>query len=69
MPTLELTEEQALSLWEQLPDTQKKRIVAQTVQNENKPLKRRRQAGSGKEAVLYVAPDFYEPVEGFEDYQ
>jgi len=69
MPSIELTDEQALNLWEQLPEEQKKRVIAQTEQNGSKPIKQRRQAGSGKDAILYIAPDFYEPVEDFEDYQ
>ena len=69
MPSLELTDEQALRLWEQLPEEQKKRVMAHVAQSSPVASKLRRQAGSGKDAVRYIAPDFYEPAEGFEDYQ
>ena len=69
MPSIELTDEQALNLWEQLPEEQKKRVIAQTEQNGNKLKRPKPQFGIGNDAILYIAPDFYEPVEGFEDYQ
>ena len=69
MHTIELSDEQALQLWEQLPEIQKKRILAKVVQNGKKSINQPRKAGSGKSGILYIAPDFYEPVEGFEDYQ
>jgi hypothetical protein len=69
VPSIELTDEQALRLWEQLPEEQKKRILSKANQNGNQPKRPKPQFGSGKDAILHISDDFYEPVEGFEDYQ
>jgi len=54
MPSIELTDEQALNLWEQLPEEQKKRVIAQTEQNGSKPIKQRRFSHIPREAASPV---------------
>lgn len=66
MPTLELTDEQVIALLQQLPEEQKRRILAQ-LSRSAQPGKRRK-FGSAKNEILYMAPDFDAPLEEFKDY-
>jgi hypothetical protein len=65
MPTLELTDEQVIALIEQLPEAQKRRVVAK-LKRSLQPLKRRK-FGSAKNDIVYMAPDFDAPLEDFKD--
>lgn len=66
MPTLELTDEQVITLVQQLPEDQKQRVLAQL--SRALPSKRRPRYGSAKNDILYMAEDFDAPLEDFKDY-
>jgi Protein of unknown function (DUF2281) len=66
MPTLELTDEQAIDLLQQLPEDQKQRVLAQLSRSSR--VGKKRKAGSAKGDILYIAPDFDAPPEDFKDY-
>ena len=66
MPILELSDEQAINLLQQLPDDQKQRILELLSRTPAK--KKRRKFGSAKDDILYMAPDFDAPLEEFKDY-
>lgn len=68
MPTLELTDEQVITLLKQLPKAQQRRVMEQISQTPKPSSKPRPQFGSGKKDVLHIADDFYAPLEDFEDY-
>lgn len=69
MPTLELTDEQAIALLQQLPKAQQQRVLKQLAQTPPPPSKPRPQFGSGKKDVLHIANDFYAPLADFEEYR
>jgi hypothetical protein len=66
MPVLELTDEQVIALVEQLPEEQRKRVLAELSQPA--PAGKRRKAGSAKHDILYMAPDFDATPEDFKEY-
>ena len=66
MPTLELTDEQAVDLLKQLPEDQQQRVVAH-LEGRSRTGKKRK-AGSAKNDILYMAPDFDAPLDDFKDY-
>jgi hypothetical protein len=66
MPTLELTDEQVIDLVQQLPEDQKQRILSQLAGSSRAGKKRK--AGSAKNDILYMAPDFDAPLDDFKDY-
>jgi hypothetical protein len=66
MPILHLTDEQAIALLEQLPEEQRKRVLAglsRTSQSAKRP-----RFGSAKNDILYMADDFDAPLEDFKEY-
>lgn len=65
MPVLELTDEQVIALVEQLPEDQKQRLLARL---SHPAAQKKRQFGSAKDAILYMAPDFDAPLEDFKEY-
>jgi hypothetical protein len=66
MATLDLTDEQVLALVQQLPEDQKRRLLAQLEgPSQAKP---KRTFGSAKDDIVYMAPDFDAPLEEFEEY-
>jgi uncharacterized protein DUF2281 len=66
MPTLELTDEQVIDLLQQLSEDQKQRVLGQLM-GSNRAGKKRK-AGSAKNDILYMAPDFDAPLDDFKDY-
>jgi uncharacterized protein DUF2281 len=66
MPTLELTDEQVIELVEQLSEDQKQRVLGQLMGSGRAGKKRK--AGSAKNDILYMAPDFDAPLEDFKEY-
>jgi len=66
MPVLELTDEQAIALLEQLPEEQRERVITRFSQ-QARP-RRRRQFGAAKADILYIAEDFDAPLDEFKEY-
>jgi uncharacterized protein DUF2281 len=66
MPVLELTDEQVITLLEQLPEEQRQRVLARLAQA-TRPRSRRR-FGSAKDSILFMADDFDAPLEDFKEY-
>jgi hypothetical protein len=66
MPTLELTDEQVIDLLQQLPEDQKQRVLGQLMGSSR--VGKKRKAGSAKNDILYMAPDFDAPLDDFKDY-
>jgi hypothetical protein len=66
MPVLELTDEQVISLLQQLPTDQRKRVFDRLSQPGN--IKPRPVFGRGKEHILSIAEDFDAPLEDFKEY-
>ena len=66
MATLELSDEQIITLLEQLPDEQKQRIAARLLQSA--PARPRPQFGSANDDILYIAEDFDAPLDDFKEY-
>ena len=66
MPVLELTDEQVVTLLQQLPEAQKQRVL-QRLQEPTKfcitP-----QFGIARGAIRYMAPDFDAPLDDFKEY-
>ncbi len=61
MPILHLTDEQAVGLLQQLPEEQKRRVLAQV--SEVAQTAKRPRFGSAKDDILYMAEDFDAPLE------
>jgi hypothetical protein len=69
MPILELTDEQALALLEQLSEEQKKRLLTQLSPTApERKTEKRMVFGSAKNDILYLAEDFDAPIEDFKEY-
>jgi hypothetical protein len=66
MPVLELTDEQAIALLEQLTEEQRQRVLARLSQPARP--RRRRQFGIAKDDILHIAEDFDAPLEDFREY-
>ena len=66
MPVLELTDEQAIALLQDLPEAQKQRVMASIASK--KSLRKRPQFGGAKNDILYIADDFDAPLEDFKEY-
>jgi hypothetical protein len=66
VPILELSDEQVINLFQQLPDDQKQRILGLLSGTSGKS--KRRKYGSAKNDILYMAPDFDAPLEEFNEY-
>jgi hypothetical protein len=66
MPVLDLTDEQVMNLLTQLSDEQKRRLLARLQQPV--PSRPRPRFGSGKDDILYMAPDFDAPLDDFKEY-
>ena len=66
MPTLELTDEQVLSLLQDLPEEQQQRVIARFAEKQF-PHKRPR-FGGARNAILFIADDFDAPLEDFKEY-
>jgi hypothetical protein len=66
MPILELSDEQVIKLFQQLPNDQKQRILGLLTQTSGKS--KPRKYGSAKNDILYMAPDFDAPLEEFKEY-
>ncbi|MFN9176710.1 MAG: DUF2281 domain-containing protein [Synechocystis sp.] len=56
-----------INLMEPLPKNLEGKEVSVTVQTVEPPTKKRRQRGSAK-GLIWLAPDFDEPLEDFEEY-
>lgn len=76
MLTLDLTDEQIITLLEQLPETRRARVINRFAVARNAPAEPESAApqksqplfGYAKEAILYIAPDFDEPLDDFKEY-
>jgi hypothetical protein len=66
MPVLELTDEQVIALIQDLPEAQKKRVMARFAEKSSSA--KRPQFGSAKNDILYIADDFDAPLEDFKEY-
>ena len=65
MPVLELTDEQVITLLQQLPEEQKQRVLSRLQEPVTRPVP---QFGIAKGAILYMAPDFDAPLDDFKEY-
>jgi hypothetical protein len=65
MPILELTDEQVIALVEQLPEDQKQRVLGKILDSSR--ARKKRKAGSAKNDILYMAPDFDAPLDDFKE--
>ena len=65
MPLLELSDEQVVALFEQLPEAQKQRILHRLQNREQRPVPR---FGILPGSVRYMAPDFDARLEDFREY-
>ncbi len=66
MAVLELSDEQIITLLEQLPIEQKQRIANRLLQSV--PTRPRPQFGSAKDDILTIAEDFDAPLDDFKEY-
>lgn len=66
MAALELSDEQIITLLEQLPNEQKQRIANRLLHSV--PARPRPQFGSAKNDILYIAGDFDAPLDAFKEY-
>ncbi len=65
MPVLELTDEQVITLLQQLPQEQKERVLSRLQEPVASPMPK---FGIAKGAILYMAPDFDAPLDDFKEY-
>ncbi len=65
MPVLELTDEQVITLLQQLPEDQKQRVLSRLQEPSTYTVP---QFGIARGAILYMAPDFDKPLDDFENY-
>ncbi len=66
MPVLELTDEQVVTLLQQLPEAQKQRVLLRLQEPSEAP--KTPKFGIAKGAIRYMAPDFDAPLDDFKEY-